>query len=207
MKGGAHGVCLFRMTNQFDKRFHRRSDHSLCSSFHKVVFSRTTRLFLAGLLLGSFASCVRHPIFSGSETTGLVDDLLTAAGVRKDSVPIEVQSSSPYPAAYISAARAVFASPGIHIYGNVRKSFGFSSSGEGHIDIILRLGNGQRFRAIVVDYFPRPIPPSAHGSIARYQSSANFSSVPSGLGTVIVRYHERKKSGCSYANLEGPEGV
>jgi hypothetical protein len=80
----------------------------------------------------------------------------------------------------------------------------FSSNGEGHVDIIFRLTNGQRFRAIAIDYFPRTIPPSVHGSVGRFQFSVDFSNVPSGLGSVIVGYHEGEKSNCSYFNLECP---
>ncbi len=167
---------------------------------------RITRLIFAGLLAGLFSSCVQDHNSNFSQTTGLVDALLTASGARKDAVPVELQSSSTYPKGYISAERAVLASPGIHVYGNVRNSFGVSNS-RGHVDIILCLGNGQLFRAVPVDYFPRPIPPTFHGSIGRSQFSAHFAEVPGGLASVIVRYHEGEegeKSNCSYARLKDP---
>jgi hypothetical protein len=164
---------------------------------------RITRLIFPGLLAGLFSSCVQDHNLNLSQTTGLVDSLLTASGARKDAVPVEIQSSSPYPTGYISAARAVFASPGIHVYGNVRNSFGVSDS-RGHVDIILCLGNGQLVRAIPVDYFPRPIPSTLRGFVGRSQFSANFAEVPSGLASVIVRYHEGEKSNCSYARLKDP---
>jgi hypothetical protein len=125
--------------------------------------------------------------------------LLTASGVRKDAVPVEIQSGSTYPTGYISAARAVVASPGIHVYENVRNPFGVFEGSRGHVDIILCLGNGQLIRAIPVDYFPRAIPPTFHGSISRSQFSAHFAEVPSELASVIVRYHEGEKFNCSYA--------
>ena len=160
---------------------------------------RITRLIFAGLLAGLFSSCVQYGNSNLSQTTGLVDALLTASGVRKDAVPVEIQSSSPYPAGYIPLARAIFASPGIHVYGNVRNSFGVFEGSRGHVDIVLCLGNGQLVRAIAVDYFPRDIPPTFHGSIGRSQFSAHFAEVPSELASVIVRYHEGEKSNCSYA--------
>jgi hypothetical protein len=162
---------------------------------------RITRLIFAGLLAGLFSSCVHSNL---SETTGLVDALLTALGARNDAVPVELQSSSTYPTGYISAARAVLASPGIHIYGYVRNSFGVSQGRRAHVDIILCLGNGQLFRAVPVDYFPRPIPPTVRGFVGRSQFSAHFAEVPSKLASVIVRYHEGEKSNCSYARLKDP---
>ncbi|SRR6266481_5321807 len=101
---------------------------------------RISRLIFPGLLAGLFSSCVQDHNLNLSQTTGLVDALLTASGARKDAVPVEIQSSSPYPIGYISAARAVFASPGIHVYGNARNSFGVSEGRRAHVDIILRLG-------------------------------------------------------------------
>jgi len=103
---------------------------------------RITRLILTGLLAGLFSSCVQDLYSSFFRSTEPVDALLTASGVRKDTVPVEIQSSSTYPTGRISAAHAVFGSPGIYVYGNVRNSFGFSGS-RCHVDIILRLGNGR----------------------------------------------------------------
>jgi hypothetical protein len=165
---------------------------------------RITRLISVGLLAGLFSSCVQDLYPSFFRSTGLVDALLTASGVRKDAVPVEIQSSSTYSTGRISAARAVFDSPGIYVYGNVRNSFGFSGS-RGHVDIILRLGNGQLVRAVPVDYFPRPIPPTVRGSVGRSQFSAHFAEVPSDLASVIVRYHEGEKFNCSFARWEAPQ--
>jgi hypothetical protein len=163
---------------------------------------RITRLIVAGLLVCSFASCAQDHSSSSSRTTGLVDDLLMVLAVRKDAVPVEIQSSSMYPTGYISAARAVFASVGIHVYGNVKRSFGVSEARRAHVDIILSLGNGQHVHAIAVNYLPRSIPPTVRGSIARSQFSAYLSKVPSELASIIVRYHEEEKSNCSYARWE-----
>ncbi len=76
-----------------------------------------------------------------------------------------------------------------------------SADRTGHVDIILRRGNGRLVRVIAVDYLARSIPPSVHGSIGRSQSSAYFSEMPSELASIIVRYHEGEKSDCGYAGL------
>ena len=123
---------------------------------------RINRLIFAGLLAGLFSSCAQNHNSNFYRATGLVDALLTASGARKDVVSVEFQSTSTYPTGQIIGARAVFASPGMHVYGYVRNSFGVSG-GRAHVDIILRLGNGELIRAIPVDYFPKPIPPTLRG--------------------------------------------
>ena len=161
---------------------------------------RINHLIFAGLLAGLFSSCAQDHNSTLYRSTGLVDALLTASGARKDVVPVELQSSSTYPTGQIIGARATFASPGMNVYGYVRNSFGVSRS-RAHVDIILRLENGALIRAIAVDYFPRPIPPTLRGIVGRSRFNANFTEVPSGLASVIVRYHGGEKSDCPYAKL------
>ena len=163
---------------------------------------RINHLIFAGFLVGLFSSCAQDHNSTLYRSTGLFDALLSASGSQKDAVPVEFQSSSTYPKAHIIAARAVFASPGIQVYGYVRNSFGVSGS-RGHVDIILRLENGQLVSAVPVDYFPRPIPPILRGSGGRSRFSAHFAEVPNGLASVIVRYHGGEKSNCPSAKLEG----
>ena len=162
---------------------------------------RINRLIFAGLLAGLFSSCAQNHNSNFYRATGLVDALLTASGARKDVVSVEFQSTSTYPTGQIIGARAVFASPGMHVYGYVRNSFGVSG-GRAHVDIILRLGNGELIRAIPVDYFPKPIPPTLRGLVGRSRFNANFKEVPSGLASIIVRYHEGEKFNCPYTKLE-----
>ena len=161
---------------------------------------RINHLIFAGLLAGLFSSCAHDHNSTLYRSTGLVDALLTASGARKDVVPVELQSSWTYPTGQIIGSRATFASPGMNVYGYVRNSFGVSRS-RAHVDIILRLENGELIRAIAVDYFPRSIPPTLRGIVGRSRFYANFTEVPSGLASVIVRYHGGEKSDCPYAKI------
>src|SRR6266478_2853758 len=69
----------------------------------KIMLFGITRLLVVGLLVSLFSSCFRDHSSSSSRTTGLVDDLLTILAVRKDAVPVEIQSGSLNPTGYISA--------------------------------------------------------------------------------------------------------
>jgi len=134
-----------------------------------------------------------------SRSTGLLDGLLTVVGVRKDVVPIEICPSSGGGAGYISAARAIAASRGVEIYGDVENSFGYEAPLNAHVDIFFRLKDGKIIPGRAVDYFPRIIPSATRGSIPMSHFFAAFDALPEQTDAVLLRFHRVEKSQCDLA--------
>src|SRR6516162_2473484 len=134
-----------------------------------------------------------------SRSTGLLDGLLTIVGVRKDVVPIEICPSSGGGAGYISAARAIEASRGVEIYGNVQTTWGYEPPLHAHVDIFFRLKDGKIIPGRAVDYFPRTIPPNTRGSFPVSHFFAQFDALPEQTDAVLLRFHQVEKSQCDLA--------
>jgi len=73
-----------------------------------------------------------------------LDGLLTIVGARRDVAPIEICPRSGGEAGYISAARAIAASRGVEIYGDVKTNFGYAAPLHAHVDIFFRLKDGKK---------------------------------------------------------------
>ena len=134
-----------------------------------------------------------------SRSTGLLDGLLTIVGVRKDVAPIEICPSSGGGAGYISAARAIAASRGVEIYGNVQTTWGYEPPLHAHVDIIFRLKDGKIIPGRAVDYFPRTIPSATRGSFHVSHFFAQFDALPEQTDEVLLRFHQVEKSQCDLA--------
>src|SRR6516165_6651389 len=97
------------------------------------------------LFVMALASCAvsrESPWSKFSRSTGLLDGLLTIVGVRKDVAPIIICPSSGQGGGYISAARAIAASRGVEIYGDVQNNFEYAEPLNGYVDIFFRLKDG-----------------------------------------------------------------
>src|SRR5262245_24491730 len=134
-----------------------------------------------------------------SRSTGLLDGLLTIIGVRIDVAPIKSCPSSGQGGGYISAARAIAASRGVEIYGDVQNNFGYEAPLHGHVDIFFRLKDGRIIPGRAVDYFPRTIPSASRGSIALSHFFAAFDALPEPIDAVLLRFHRLEKSQCDLA--------
>jgi hypothetical protein len=95
------------------------------------------------MALPSYAASPESLWSKFSRSTGLLEGLLTIVGVRKDVAPIEICPSSGGGAGYISAARAIAASRGVEIYGNVQTTLGYEAPLHAHVDIFFRLKDGK----------------------------------------------------------------
>src|SRR6516225_10203269 len=154
------------------------------------------------LLIMAVPSCAasREGLWSKfSRSTGLLDGLLTIVGVRKDVAPIEICPSSGGGTEYISAARAIAASRGVEIYGNVQTTWGYEVPPHAHVDIFFRLKDGKIIPGRAVDYFPRTIPPNTRGSIPLSHFFAAFDALPEQTDAVLLRFHQVEKSQCDMA--------
>src|SRR5262249_14551965 len=93
--------------------------HSKTFSYLNVLGTMNPSRLISFLLIMAGPSCAASPESPWSKfsrSTGLLDGLLTIAGVRKDVAPIIICPSSSGGAGYISAARAIAASRGVEIY-------------------------------------------------------------------------------------------
>jgi hypothetical protein len=154
------------------------------------------------LLIIALPSCAASPesLWSKfSRSTGLLDGLLTIVGVRKDVALIKICPGSGQGGGYISAARAVAASRGVEIYGNVQNSFGYEAPLHAHVDIFFRLKDGRIIPGRAVDYFPRIIPSATRGSIPLSHFFAEFDALPEQTDTVLLYFHRVEKSQCDLA--------
>jgi hypothetical protein len=145
-----------------------------------------------------------------SRSTGLLDELLTIFGVRKDIAPIKICPGLGGGAGYIAAARAIAASRGVEIYGNVQTTWGYEAPLRAHVDIFFRLRNGKIIPGRAVDYFPRTIPPSTRGSIPLSHFFAQFNALPEQTDAVLMRFHQVERSQCDLAipkDCENEHGV
>jgi len=134
-----------------------------------------------------------------SRSTGLLDGLLTIIGERKDVAPIKICPSSGQGGGYISAARAVAASRGVEIYGDVQNNFEYEAPWYGHVDIFFRLKDGRIIPGRAVDYFPRTIPSATRGSIPMSHFFAGFDALPEQTDAILLRLHKVEKSRCDLA--------
>jgi hypothetical protein len=134
-----------------------------------------------------------------SRSTGLFDELLTIVGVRKDVAPVRICPSSGQGGGYISAARAIAASRGVEIYGDVQTTWGYEVPPHAHVDIFFRLKDGKIIPGRAVDYFPRTIPPNTRGSIPLSHFFAQFDALPEQTDAVLLRFHQVEKSQCDLA--------
>ena len=134
-----------------------------------------------------------------SRSTGLLDGLLTIVGVRKDAAPIIICPSSGQGGGYISAARAIAASRGVEIYGDVENTPEYEAPLRAHVDIFFRLKDGKIIPGRAVDYFPRTIPSATRGSIPLSHFFAAFDALPAQTDAVLLRFHRVEKSQCDLA--------
>ena len=128
-----------------------------------------------------------------------MDGLLTIVGVRTDVVPIKICPSSGGGAGYISAVRAIAASRGVEIYGNVQTTWGYEPPLHAHVDIFFRLKDGRIIPGRAVDYVPRTIPSATRGSIPMSHFFAWFDALPEHTDAVLLRLHQVEKSQCDLA--------
>jgi len=134
-----------------------------------------------------------------SRSTGLFDELLTIVGARKDVAPIRICPSSGEGGGYISAARAIAASRGVEIYGDVENTPEYEAPLRAHVDIFFLLKDGKIIPGRAVDYFPRTIPSATRGSIPLSHFFAAFDALPNQTEAVLLRFHRVEKSKCDLA--------
>ena len=151
------------------------------------------------MALPSCAVSRESPWSKFSRSTGLLDGLLTIAGVRKDAAPIIICPSSRHGGGEISAAHAIAESRGVEIYGNVQNNFGYEAPLHGHVDIFFRLKDGRIIPGRAVDYFPRTIPSATRGSIPMSHFFAGFDALPEQTDAILLRLHQVEKSQCDLA--------
>ena len=155
-----------------------------------------------GLFVMALASCTvsqESPWSKFSRSTGLLDGLLTIAGVRKDVAPVIICPSSGQGGGYISAARAIAASRGVEIYGDVNNPPEYEAPLHAHVDIFFRLNDGKIIPGRAVDYFPETIPSVTRGSILLSHFLAAFDALPERTDTVLLWFHRTEKSQCDLA--------